>query len=874
MITFKKKPNSDEELFGLLHPIVKTWFQQKFGSFSNSQKMGVMNIHSRKNTLISAPTGSGKTLTAALAILNELVDSSEKGILEDRVYCIYTNPLKALSNDVEINLRGPLREMESLAMKDLGIRVAVRTGDTSAAEKAFMLEHPPHILVCTPENLAIMLSSLRFREHLKKVEWLILDEIHALADNKRGTHLSLSLERLQHLSPALCRVGLSATVAPLGDVARFLVGNDRKCTVIDAQSIKKFDLKVLSPVPDLVNVSYDHLNKKLYQLLDKLIQEHKTTLIFTNTRAGTERVVHHLKTHFPKSYYEIDEENPKKVSALIGAHHGSLSKQHRLKIEDSLRKGKLKCVVCSTSLELGLDIGYIDLVICLGSPKSVARFLQRTGRSGHKLHDTVKGRMIVMDRDDLVECSVLLKNAVEKKIDRISIPNNCLDVLAQQLVGMCIDQKWAVKSLYSTIKKCYPYRDLTLKDFDDTLSYLAGEFTSLEDRHIYAKIWYDREAQEVGKKGRMTRVIYMTNIGTIPSTDSVLVKMGESVIGSIDEAFLEKLSLGDRFVLGGDCYQFRHSRGMVAQVVPAYGSKPTVPSWVSESLPLSFDLANSIQSFRGLINEKFERKQSRKDIIEFINAYLYVDTNASEAIYNYFYEQFHFTKVPHNDQILIENYTDEDGRHYSFFHTLCGRRVNDVLSRAVALAIARSQHHDAEVGITDNGFYVACTKKFRALPALKLLKSSELQDIIKIAIRDSEVLKRRFRHCAGRSLMILRNYKGNTKRAGRQQVSSMILLNAIRRISEEFTILKEAKREVLEDLMDINNSVEILRRIESKKIRLIETNTKLPSPFAFNLLAHGHSDVYKMEDRIEFLRKMHQLVLAKISLEQGKASRR
>lgn len=873
MISSKTQPDSPEKVKALLNPTVDKWFFSKFKEFSLPQLYGVYEIHTRQNLIVSAPTGATKTLTGFLSILNELVDSASKGILEDKVYCIYISPLKALNNDIMKNLVEPLREMESLAMKDLEIRVAVRTGDTTAAEKAYMLQRPPHILVTTPESLALMLSAPKFREHLNKVEWCIIDEIHALADNKRGTHLALSLERLQFLSPAMCRVGLSATVAPLEDVAKFLVGNDRDCKIVDVQFLKQLDLQVMSPVPDLINVGYEELNSRLYKLIDKLVQEHKTTLIFTNTRAGTERVVHHLKENFPKNYYEINEDSPTKVSSLIGAHHGSLSKEHRLGIEKALRDGKLKAVVCSTSLELGLDIGFIDLVICLGSPKSVARFLQRSGRAGHKLHEKVKGRMVVMDRDDLVECSVLLKNAIERKIDKLHIPRNCLDVLAQQIIGMCIDRRWNTKELFETIRKSYPYHDLEWKDFNETLSYLAGEFGALENRHVYAKIWYDHESQEVGKKGKNTRVIYMTNIGTIPSSDSIVVKAGDKVLGSVDENFLENLHIGDRFVLGGDCYEFKHSRGMVAQVSSASGRKPTVPSWVSENLPLSFDLAMTIQNFRKLMNEQFEKGDNKASIIKFINDFLYVDDNASEAIYNYFSEQYNYTKIPHEKHIIIESYTDENNKHYSFFHTLYGRRVNDVLSRAVAYAIGRSQHKDVEIGITDNGFFVACDKRYNSKGAFKLLKSSELNQVLNLAIANSEILKRRFRHCAARALMILRQYKGMVKRAGRQQVSSMILLNAVRSISEDFPVLKEAKREVLNDLMDVKSAIFVLEQKEAGKLKVTEMDTKLPSPFAFSLIAHGYSDIYKMEDRMEFLRKMHNLVLAKISLNQGKSSR-
>ncbi|MCK4521255.1 MAG: ATP-dependent helicase, partial [Nanoarchaeota archaeon] len=684
MIEFKKNPNTKQELLQILNPTVKKWFFSKFKEFSLPQLHGVAEIHSRQNILVSAPTGSTKTLTGFLSILNELVDSAEKGILKDKIYCVYISPLKALNYDIFKNLIEPLTEIEAIAGKKLGIRVGVRTGDTTPSEKQKMLKHPPHILITTPESLAIILSSIKFVEHLKDVEWCIVDEIHALAENKRGVHLSLSLERLENLSSHLCRVGLSATVAPLEDIANFLVGQERPCKIIDVQFIKEMDLKVLSPVPDLINISFEEMHHKMYELIDKLIQGHKTTLIFTNTRSATERVVHHLKEKFPKNYINN-----------IGAHHGSLSKQHRRDIEDRLREGKLKCVVCSTSLELGIDIGYIDLVVCLGSPKSVARALQRIGRSGHKLHEKTKGRIIVLDRDDLIECVVLLKEGIERKIDRIHIPQNCLDVLAQQIYGMSLEQTWEEKELFNLVKKSYCYKDLTKKDFNEILSYLAGEFTDLEDRYIYAKIW--RKNGKMGRKGRMGRVIYMTNIGTIPDETSVLVKVGTQVVGTIEEGFLEKLKPGDIFVLGGNVYQFRFSRGMVAQVSSSVSRPPTVPSWFSEMLPLSFDLSLAIGKLRRLMDEKFTKKKTKKEIMNFINDYLYVDKNGANAVYEYFYEQFNFSQIPSDKKIVVEQYNDEKQIYY-IFHTLFGRRVNDCLSRAVAFAVSRTQHRDVEIG--------------------------------------------------------------------------------------------------------------------------------------------------------------------------------
>jgi len=859
MIEVKEKLNTEEEIVNVMNPLVKKWFFSRFREFSLPQLYGIMEVHSRSNVLISAPTGATKTLTAFLSILNELVDSAEKGILQDKVYCVYVSPLKALNYDIEVNLREPLKEIEEIAGKKLGIRIAVRTGDTTASEKSKMLRKPPHILITTPESLAIVLSAVRFRELLREVDWCIIDEIHALAENKRGVHLSLSLERLQRLSEYICRVGLSATISPLDEIAKFLVGFEnekpRDCKIVNVQFIKKMDLKVLSPVPDLINITHENMQNAMYSLIDKLIQDHKTTLIFTNTRSATERVVDHLKESFPKNYTEN-----------IGAHHGSLSKTHRRDIENRLRQGKLKVVVSSTSLELGIDIGYVDLVILLGSPKSVARALQRCGRSGHKLHDISKGRIIVLDRDDLVECSVLLKSAIEEKIDKIHIPKNCLDVLAQHVYGIAIAQKININELFSLIKKSYCFNDLKRVDFNEVIEYLAGRYVSLEDRHIYAKIWHDKETGMIGRRGRLARVTYMTNIGTIPDETFITVKLGEQTIGKIDEAFLEKMRRGDVFVLGGNMYEFLYSKGMVAYVSSSVNRPPTIPSWFSEMLPLSFDLALEITKFRRYMEEKFLKKQSKKEIIKFINDYLYVDVNAANAIYNYFQEQYFYAEIPSIKKLLVESYSD-DNLKYCIFHSLYGRRVNDVLSRAVAFAISRVQHRDVEIGISDNGFYISSEKGINGIKALKLLKQEKLELVLNMAIDKTEVLKRRFRHCAARALMILRSYNGRKMRVGRQQVSSMILMNAVKRISPNFSVLKEARREVLQDLMDIENAKLVLKQIEDKKIKIKQITTDIPSPFALNLVMQGHLDVMRMEDKMEFLRRMHQMTLAKIGLE-------
>ena len=533
------------EIISILDELVKEWFFNKFKEFSDSQLYGVMPVYERKNILISAPTGSGKTLTSFLSILSYLVSLARKKELENKVYCIYSSPLKALNNDIYVNLINPLKEIYELAEKRgtelQKIRVGIRTGDTETSEKTKMLKNPPHILITTPESLAIVLTSKKLIESFYGVEFLIVDEIHSLG-NKRGVYQSLSLERLEEISKINpVRIGLSATIAPLEEVANFLVGMNRHCLIAEIETKKKMDIEVLTGVKDLIEVDGKEMFSSLYEKIDKLVQEHKTTIIFTNTRSSTERVVHYLRERFPNNYSEN-----------IGAHHSSLSKEHRFDIEDRLRKGELKVVVTSTSLELGIDIGYIDLVILLGSPKSAARALQRIGRAGHKLHDVAKGRFLVLDRDDLVECSVLNKECKERKIDKMHIPKNCLDVLSQQIFGMAIQKIWGLEELFNVIKRSYCYSDLSREDFMSVISYLAGEY-ALEHRNVYAKIWYDEKTKQIGKKGKLARVIYMTNIGTIPEESFITVvaqKDGnEQKIGVIDEGFLEKMKYGDVFVL-------------------------------------------------------------------------------------------------------------------------------------------------------------------------------------------------------------------------------------------------------------------------------------------------------------------------------------
>ncbi len=848
---YEVKERKDNEIAEILHPLIREWFFSKFKEFSLTQRYGVMSIWERKDILISAPTGGTKTLTAFLSILNYLVGLAEKNELEDKIYAVYTSPLKALTNDIHKNLVEPLEEIYALAEKKniklQKIRVGLRTGDTTASERAKMARKTPHILVTTPESLAIILTTKKFVDNLKYVEFCIVDEIHAL-ENKRGAYLSITLERLNEVSSIYpVKIGLSATIEPLDEVAKFLSGidNERSVGIANVPMNKKVNIEVLTPVEDLIED--ENVYQKMYDLLDKLIQEHKTTLIFTNTRSATERVVNHLKEKFPTEYGDDN----------IAAHHSSMSKSHRFDIEERLRDGKLKVVVCSTSLELGIDIGFIDLVIMLGSPKSSARGTQRTGRAGHHFHETAKGRFIVMDRDDLVECSVIQKEMFERKINKIKFPKNALDVLSQQIFGMAIYKIWNIDDVFSLIRKSYCYSGLSKSDFLDIISYLSGEY-SLEKNSVYGKIWYDKDTRQIGKKRKLARVLYLTNIGTIPEESFITVKLAPSQepVGMIDEGFLGRMKKGDVFVLGGKKYLYLYTRGMNLYVKGDIQRPPTIPSWFSEMLPLSFDSALEIGKFRKLIKDRLNAGQKKQEIIQLIEEYLYTNKGTSTAIYNYFLAQHKFLEIPDSDTMIIERYKGD--KNYLIFHSMYGRRVNDALSRVIAYLLATTKNRDVEIGINDNGFFLAGAK-INLEAVLNKLKEINFEKILKEAIDRTDILARRFRHCATRSLMILRSYMGRRKTVGKQQMKSHFLMSAVKKISNEFPILREARREVLEDLMDIESAKKVLSWIAEGRVKIKIKDTPLPSPFALNLIIQGHADLIKIEDKQAFLKRMHEL---------------
>lgn len=874
MISIARKRYSISEVLKILHPLVAEWFINKFEKLTPPQEYAIIPIQKGKNVLVSSPTGTGKTLAAFLTIISELIKLAEKNRLENRVYAVYISPLRALSNDIYRNLETPLREIKDIARKRgielQEIRHAVRTGDTQPHVKQKMLRQTPHILITTPESLAIVLVAPKFREKLRNVRWVIVDEIHSLCENKRGVHLSLSLERLQNMvEKEFTRIGLSATINPLEEVAKFLVGyrddgKPRDCLIVDTSYVKKKDIKVLCPVYDLIHTPSQIITEKMYKMLYKLIKEHKTTLIFTNTRSGTERVVFHLKQVMPKKVREISEDQ-------IAAHHGSLSRDVRFDVEERLKNGELKAVVTSTSLELGIDIGYIDLVAQIGSPKSIIRCLQRIGRSGHRLRDISKGRLICMDRDDIVECAVMVREAYKGRLDRIKIPTNCLDVLAQHVMGMSIEKKWNVDEAFKLIRRSYCYRNLSKKQFKLLLKFISGGYAQLEKYKVYGKIWYDEEDEMFGRRGKYARVIYSLNIGTIPEEVAIKVyTLRGRYVGNIEEEFLERLMPGDRFILGGKVYEYISSRGVRAYVKPAFDLKPTVPSWFSEMLPLSFDLAMEIGKFREEMFKMFRKKVGKKRILKYIMENCRTDLRAANAIYQYFKEEYLYLKslrvkdFPCHRNLFIEHYVDPGGRYYLIFHALYGRRTNDALSRAYAWIIGEKVKRNIGISVTDHGFALIFPRGVKPNVDLNELSSKNIENILRKAVFKTELMRRRFRHVAVRSLMILRNYKGHEIRVGKQQLSARKLLEICGKI-KNFPVIEETFREILEDFMDIEHAKQILRKIEKGDIKIVEINSgNIPSPFSHNIILLGLSDVVLMEDRRAMLERLHNLVMAKI----------
>ncbi|MCX2819326.1 ATP-dependent helicase [Haladaptatus sp. F3-133] len=882
----------DADVLELFEPSLRDWWVDEFGEyidvnggfFTPPQKEAVPLIHDRENVLVASPTGSGKTLASFSSIINELLIKSKADALENSVYCLYISPLKSLANDIHRNLELPLEGVDEIARErghgSVEIRHAIRHGDTSSNERQKMLDETPHILNTTPETLAILLNSPKFREKLRTVEYVVVDEIHSLAEGKRGTHLSVSLERLEALADGSpTRIGCSATVEPLDKMGEFLVGWDgeddepRDYNVVDTRFVRDFDIKLHCPTDDLIHTPNDEIQDGFYTKLNSLIQEHENTLVFTNTRSGAERVLHNLRDR----YEGYDDENS-------GCHHGSLGKESRKEVEEKLKRGDVEFVTTSTSLELGVDMPHIDLVVQVGSPKSVAGLLQRIGRAGHSLGEKVEGRVVALDRDELIECAVMLKKAEDGFIDRVFVPENAQDVLAQHVYGMGINRVWREDEMLDVIRSAYPYRDYGDGDWENLVRYLTASYEGMEDRNVYAKIWrdgndppggeyhyteYETGETLIGKRGRLAQPIYMQNIGTIPDSFScdVFIRGTDDWVGDLDENYLEQLDKGDVFVLGGSNYEFKYRRGSKVYVDPT-NEAPTVPSWFSERLPLSYDLGREILSFKREMVEALDNGEDGAEARRMLEGFP-VDQNSVESILRIFDEQLRYAgeiSVSTDETFVVEGVVDNEAerRHY-YFHSNYGRKFNDGMSRIVAHEASRRVGTNVKVSVADNGFALSlpANRKIDVYEVIDNVRPENAEEILREALDGSELLKRYFRINATRSLMILRNYKGRSKSAARQQVSSDMLINYADDL-EDFAVLDETYREVMEDKLDIGHVKDVLSEIHDGELDVYAIEPDSPTPMAFGIASLAASDVVLAEDEDAVLREFHERVMEAI----------
>ena len=881
-------------VFDRLEPVVREWWVEEFGQFvpQNSgfftppQLEAIPLIQAGTNSLICAPTGSGKTLASFTAIINELFRRDQRGDgLDNSVYCLYVSPLKSLANDIHRNLAVPLAGItERLADReeDVEIRHAIRHGDTDDSERQRMLDRTPHILNTTPETLAILLNSPKFREKLRTVEYVIVDEIHSLAENKRGTHLSVSLERLEELaSVSPTRVGCSATVEPLDGMAEFLVGRrepggpPREYELVDARFVREFDIQLSCPTDDLINTPSDVVHDRFYRQLHDLIEAHTTTLVFTNTRSGAERVLHNLRERF-----ECYDER------TSGCHHGSLSKSRRQEIEQALKEGTLDVVTTSTSLELGIDMPTLDLVVQVGSPKSVAALLQRVGRAGHQVGETVTGRVVALERDELLECAVMLEKAQEGFVDRVFVPENPQDVAAQHVYGMAITGPRPEREIRGILERAYPYREYSDREWEQLMRYLTADYEGLEEKNVYAKIWRDTndppagehhyEAFDVGealigKRGRLARVIYMTNIGTIPDsfTCDVFVRGTDEWVGQLDEEYLDTLETGDVFVLGGARFEYRYRRGSNVYV-DRTSARPTVPSWFSERLPLSFDLGCEILTFQRRALDRLARG-GKSELRVWLREFP-LDENSVRSLTRLFDEQVRyagFESVSTDQRLVIEEELDhEEYRRRYYVHSNYGRRFNDGFSRLLAYRCGQVANANVKVAVADNGFTLSMplNRKVDIAGLVEDLDPEDIRPTLRSALDGTDLLKRYFRINATRSLMILKRYKGYEKSASEQQVNSEMLLGFAQDL-EELAVVEETYRELLEDKLDVDGIHKVVGAIQNDEIEVTVSRVDSPSPKAFGLATLLASDVVLAEDESAVLQEFHQRVVNDIEDE-------
>jgi len=870
------------------HPLIAEWFHSKVGQPTDVQEQAWPAIQSGANVLISAPTGSGKTFAAFLSCIDHLFKQALARELDDHTQVLYVSPLKALSNDIQKNLQQPLAEIGNAALSAgllmPELRVLVRTGDTPMTERQQMLKRPPHILVTTPESLFILLTAEKSRRLLQTVRTVIVDEIHAVAPNKRGAHLALSLERLEALTfTKPQRIGLSATQRPIETVARFLVGARPMPTIIDVGHKREMDLAVEVPKDELSAVATNAIWADVYDRIADLVRQHRSTLVFVNTRRLAERVSHSL------------EERLLDLGAdVVAAHHGSLSRQIRLSAEERLKRGKTRVVVATASLELGIDIGTVDLVCQIGSPRAIATCLQRVGRAGHWVKAIPKGRLFAMTRDDLLECAALMRAIRTGVLDRIAVMPAPLDILAQQLVAAAATQTWQEDELFDLCRRADPYRALARAEFDQVLRMLADGIATNRGRGL-AYLFHDRINRRIkGRRG--ARLAAITSGGAIPDTANyaVVAEPDGTVVGSVDEDFAVESLSGDIMLLGNTSWRIKGIEMGKVRVENAHGAPPNIPFWRGEAPSRTAELSAEVASLRAEIDRRIDENPSPltpyASPVQWLRQECALDQRGAQQAVEYVLAgKAVLGTVPTQQTIVAERFFDESGGMQLVLHTPFGGRINRAWGLALRKRFCVTFDFELQAAATDNGIVISLGEKhsFPLDAVFGFIHSQSLREVLIPAVLQAPMFMTRWRWNVSRALVLLRFSHGKKVPPQIQRMKAEDLLGAVfpdamacqdnivgerTRQIPDHPLVNETLRDCFTEAMDLEGLTALLKQIEAGAIRCVAVDTPMPSPFSHEILnanPYAFLDDAPLEERRARAVEMRRTLPAQLAGEVG-----
>ncbi|WP_394850731.1 DEAD/DEAH box helicase [Pendulispora brunnea] len=832
------------------HPAVRHWFERTFDAPTEAQSNGWREIAAGRDTLIAAPTGSGKTLAAFLASLDALVQKSYTNDLPttqgtSKVQVVYVSPLKALSSDVQRNLEMPLEGIReaalALGLEPPAIRTALRTGDTTPAARAAIVRDAPHILITTPESLYLMLTAERTRALLTDVNTVIVDELHALMRDKRGSHLVLSLARLDALAKRRPqRIGLSATIHPIEEAARFLTGPNRPCAIVNRGHRRDLELRIEVPQTDLQAVPTHEQWKEIYDRIAALVAETRTTLVFVNTRRMAERVAHHLGERLGED--------------RVAAHHGSLSKERRLRTEQRLKAGDMRALVATASLELGIDIGSVDLVCQIGSPRAITTFLQRIGRAGHGLGRISRGRLFATSRDELLECAAVIRGVGTGHLDRIEPPVAPLDVLAQHLVAECSAREWDETALYELVRQSAPYSDLPRQAFDEVVDMLSTGVAPRLGRNA-ALLHRDRVANLLRGR-RAARIIALTNGGAIPDVADyrVILDPDETLVGTVNEDWAIESMAGDVFVLGTHSWRIRRveSRKGIMRVEDAQGLPPSVPFWLGEAPSRTWELSAEVSRLRADVVAYLDGRDGRRDIPPWLATECALTDEGAAQVAEYVTAQRDaLGVVPTMDDIVFERFFDEAGGMQLVVHAPFGGRVNRAFGLALRKRFCQTFDFELQAAATDDAIVLSMgtMHSFPLQDAFHFVRDDQLDTTLEQAILVAPMFGARWRWNAGRALAVLRHSHGKKVPPFIQRMRADDLLAAVFPAQvacqenvtgpleiPEHPLVRQTVHDCLFEAMDTVRLHELLARMDRGDIRMHARDTTEPSPFSHEVL--------------------------------------